>query len=1122
MRFNGFRSSLAVKVTVITLAVVVTVVALNCAVVRYGFREAAVQALVEKGSAFTALAEKAQDGTLEMMMFNPEVAAAFQGDAEKIHSGWMAATKAAEAEGLTFRLTALDALGAANDPRKDKAGGVFREALYRRLHDQLNRQGPELLWQVDPATNTLHVMRGVRASGQCLACHAPEDDSRAENEFHGAYEVLLPLAPAEARMAAFLRTSVLLSVAFVAVALAASWVFYRRAITRPLRAMADAAARIAVGDVEQQVASAARDEIGQLAGHFNAMIGYVRGVAFAAEAVSRGDLSVEVVARSEHDVLSRNFGKATANLRDVLGETSRLIDAAGAGRLGERGDAARFEGAFGEVVGGVNRLLDAVVEPLRESAACLDGLARGQVPEPLGLVYGGDFDAITRSLNACIANFNAFVSEMQAMAERHRAGDLDARMPEDRFEGVYRAMATGVNAQVHGQVAITRRVVEVVRQYGEGNLSAEMDRLPGKQAEVTEAVDLVRRNLLTLHEEIARLIENAIAGNLSYRGDAAKYRDAYREMVLGINRTLDALIEPARMAAAVVAQIAAGTIPPPIDRDLPGEYNALRDDLNRCITAINALVADTRGLAEAAAAGRLAARADASRHEGDFRRIVEGINGTLDAVVGPLRVAAGCLDRIARGDIPGPIETAFRGDFDEIRGNLDTCTRAVRALVDDVNTLVEAAVAGRLGTRADAARHQGDFRRIVEGVNGTLDAVLRPVQSAAAYVESVARGEVPPRIEEAFPGDFARLRANLDTCGDAIRALVADADRLVQAAVAGRLDVRADAARHQGDFRRVVEGVNRTLDAVIRPMQDAAAALERIAARDLTTRMSGDYAGEYAVVRDALNTASTNLDEGLQAVMMAADQVATATSQISTASQSLANAAGEQASSLEEVRGRLQEISGITCESAASAQRASSATQANADAATRGREIMGRLSSAIEKIKDSSDQTARIVKTIDEIAFQTNLLALNAAVEAARAGDAGKGFAVVAEEVRNLAMRSAEAARNTSDLIQEAVANAERGVAVNLEVTDLFDDIARQAQVVTEMVGGITTSVDRQAAEVGRIRDAVDQIGNLTQHTAANSEETAAVAEELAGQAQEMRTTVSAFRIGQLGRARRP
>jgi cell pole-organizing protein PopZ len=187
----------------------------------------------------------------------------------------------------------------------------------------------------------------------------------------------------------------------------------------------------------------------------------------------------------------------------------------------------------------------------------------------------------------------------------------------------------------------------------------------------------------------------------------------------------------------------------------------------------------------------------------------------------------------------------------------------------------------------------------------------------------------------------------------------------------------------------------------------------------------------------------------------------------------------------------------------------------------KSREAMTRMGDAITRIKSSSDQTAKIIKTIDEIAFQTNLLALNAAVEAARAGDAGKGFAVVAEEVRNLAQRSAEAAKNTAALIEESQQNANNGVSVSNEVAGILSGIVESVQKLSQLIGEVSAASDEQSKGIEQIGTAVTEMDKLTQSNAANAEESASASEELAAQAKELGEMVQIL-VGIHGFARPP
>jgi methyl-accepting chemotaxis protein len=238
------------------------------------------------------------------------------------------------------------------------------------------------------------------------------------------------------------------------------------------------------------------------------------------------------------------------------------------------------------------------------------------------------------------------------------------------------------------------------------------------------------------------------------------------------------------------------------------------------------------------------------------------------------------------------------------------------------------------------------------------------------------------------------------------------------------------------------------------------------------------------------------------------EQVASASGQVSAASQSLAEGATEQAAGLEETSSSLEEMSSMTKQNADNAQQANTLAAEAKKAANNGSEAMGRMSSAIKEIQKSSDETAKIIKVIDEIAFQTNLLALNAAVEAARAGEAGKGFAVVAEEVRNLAMRSAEAAKNTANMIEESVKNSKNGVDIATEVGKVLEEIVQSIGKTTDLVGEIAAASSEQAQGIDQVNTAVGQMDKVTQQNAANAEESASASEELSAQAEQMNQIV--------------
>jgi methyl-accepting chemotaxis protein len=401
-------------------------------------------------------------------------------------------------------------------------------------------------------------------------------------------------------------------------------------------------------------------------------------------------------------------------------------------------------------------------------------------------------------------------------------------------------------------------------------------------------------------------------------------------------------------------------------------------------------------------------------------------------------------------------------------------------------------------------------------VKGELDHQMVCTTEELGIISKDEIGELAAAVDAIIRRTKLTIATFEEACGT-IRNVVAETHALVRAAEQGQLSERGDAERFKGAFQELVAGLNATMDAVVAPITEAAEVLEKVAGKDLTVRMTGRYAGDFAQIQTALNRALEDLEDALTQVAASSDQVASASGQISSGSQTLAQGASEQASALEEISSSLQEMTSMTKQNAANAQEGSSLSGMTHERTQRGVANMQRLSGAIDQIKQSSDQTAKIVKTIDEIAFQTNLLALNAAVEAARAGEAGKGFAVVAEEVRALAMRSAEAAKATAELIEGAVANANQGVALGHDVVVDLTDIAERVGKVREVMAEINAASEQQAQGIQQVNAAVEQMNGTTQQVAANSEESASASEELSSQAEVMKSLVGQFHLSTSG-----
>ena len=337
--------------------------------------------------------------------------------------------------------------------------------------------------------------------------------------------------------------------------------------------------------------------------------------------------------------LSRNI---SGILKDLIDETKRLIEAAVEGKLATRGDVQKINFEFRGIVEGVNKVLDAVIGPLNVSAEYVDRISKGDIPPKITDAYNGDFNEIKNNLNQCIDALSGLINDMNHMSEEHDKGDIDVVMPTEKFHGAFKTMAQGVNTMVGGHIAVKKKAMACVGEFGRGNFEAPLERFPGKKAFINDTIEQVRANL-------------------------------------------------------------------------------------------KALIADANMLSGAAVQGKLATRADASKHDGDFRKIVKGVNDTLDAVIGPLNMAAEYVDRISKGDIPPKITDNYNGDFNEIKNNINV-------LVDAMNSITDAAkqiAAGNLMVTVKTRSEQDELMKAIVQMVEKLKEIVNQVKTA---VEDTATG----------------------------------------------------------------------------------------------------------------------------------------------------------------------------------------------------------------------------------------------------------------------------------------------------------------------------------------------------------------------------------------------
>ena len=449
----------------------------------------------------------------------------------------------------------------------------------------------------------------------------------------------------------------------------------------------------------------------------------------------------------------------------------------------------------------------------------------------------------------------------------------------------------------------------------------------------------------------------------------------------------------------------------------------------------------------------------------------------------------------------------------------------------EIARLVNEAAAGQLTERVNLSiLTKGFILDTGKGINSLLDAVINPLNVSASYVEYFAKGVIPSKITADYKGDFNIIKNNLNTCIDALTLLVSDTNKLVEAAQNNHLDARADANKHFGDYRKVIEGINNTLDTVMeKNASDATekakqayileAAVEETqtiisAAKDgdLSGRISLDgKAGAISSLCEGVNALMDQMTEIIVQVRESSETINTTASEISAGNNDLSSRTEHQASSLEETAASMEELASTVKNNAENAKQANQLAISASEIALKGGKVVSEVVETMSAINQSAKQIEDIISVINGIAFQTNILALNAAVEAARAGEQGRGFAVVAGEVRNLAQRSAVAAKEIKQLINDSVTKTEEGTKQVEMAGNTMHEIVSSVQRVTDIMGEITAASVEQSAGINQVNSAVTSMDEVTQQNAALVEEASAATESLEEQAVSLFETVSAF-----------
>ncbi len=670
-------------------------------------------------------------------------------------------------------------------------------------------------------------------------------------------------------------------------------------------------------------------------------------------------------------------------------------------------------------------------------------------------------------LDKLVQKLRSFNADMLRLQENHQRGDIDAVIDVAGYRGGYLEMTENVNRLIMAQMEKQQSVIECFRAFGEGDFEAPLEQFPGKAAYINKIIEQVREDLKRLIEDADMLSEAALSGNLSVRADASQHHGDFRKIILGFNNTLDAVIDPLQEAALQVKNFSLGRLDMELNATYNGDFAELKQCLDHLSLTIKSIINSAATVKKEHDFGNIDSTIDSHEFKGDFGIMANNINQLVASHIALQSRVVAIVQHYAKGDFSVDMER-LPGKKEQITVAVDGVKSSLFSIQSEITSLANSALAGQLSARANASKFDYSFKDMLVGINATLDAIIDPLNVAAGYVERIAHGDIPKKITDHYEGDFNTIKNNLNLCIDAVDALIEDTHMLSNAALGGHIQTRADTNRHHGDFKKIVEGVNSTLETIVNPI---------------------------IVVKNAI------------------DSIHTATKEIATGNADLSNRTEQQAASLEQTASSMEQLATGVKQNADNAKKANQMVAVASETAEKGGAVVKQVIDTMYCIHESANKIVDIISVIDGIALQTNILALNAAVEAARAGEQGRGFAVVASEVRNLAQRSAAAAKEIKVLIGDSVGQVEDGSRLVSEAGKTMNEIVESVKRFADIMVDIATDSTEQSSGIDQVNLAVGQMDLVTQQNAALVEEAAAAAESLEEQALNLSDSVSHFKL---------
>ena len=604
-------------------------------------------------------------------------------------------------------------------------------------------------------------------------------------------------------------------------------------------------------------------------------------LAHLAEDFANGDIQKNIaVSDSDQISIARSIKTLQQTLTGFVSDMNHMSTEHDAGDIDVKMDQAKFKGAYQEMAAGVNNMVFGHIAVKKKAIAVVRAFGDGNLDAPLEQLPGKKV-FINQAIEEVRSNLKAVIADMGNMSHQHDAGDIDVKMDEAKFKGAYQEMAVGVNNMVGGHIAMNKKAIAVVQAFGEGNLNASLEPLPGKKAFVNQAIEEVRSNLKAVIADMGNMSKQHDAGDIDVKMDEAKFKGAYQEMAAGVNNMVAGHIAMNKKAIAVVQAFGEGNFEMPLEQ-FPGKKVFINQAIEEVRSNLKELVQDTDMLAQASAEGRVTVRADASRHKGDFKKVVEGINATLEKIVEPIitvKQAAEAINSAAGEIATGNNDLSQRTEeqassLEETASSMEELASTVKQNADNAKQANQLAVSA-----SDIAVKGGEAVNQVVNTMANINESARKIEDIISVIDGIA------------------FQTNILALNAAVEAARAGEQGRGFAVVAG--EVRNLAQRSSSAAKEIkdliTDSVNKTTEGTVQvenagnTIQEVVTAVKRVS--DIISEIAAASIEQSAGI-DQVNAAVTSMDETTQQNAALVEEAAAAAESLLEQANALSDAVG--------------------------------------------------------------------------------------------------------------------------------------------------------------------------------------------------------------------------------------